>query len=79
MHRHMLAEDVPVADSNACRLTVILQVLRCSTNNTPGKETVIGSDGGHAGKIHVWLQYTPCADCHVCINHRMRTHLNVRM
>jgi len=75
----MLAEDVPVADSNACRLTVILQVLRCSTNNTTGKETVIGSDGCHPGEVDVWLQHTPCANGHVGINYNTWTHLNVRV
>jgi len=78
MHRDMLAENISVANSDTCDFVFVSQVLRRSSDNTPGKEMVVGSDGRRSGEVDVWLQDTPRAQSYVPINHDKGTHLDVR-
>ena len=78
MHRHMLAKDIPVANSDPGDLVFVSQILRGSPDNAPGEKPVVGPDGSRSGEVDMRLQDTPRTQSNAPIDHDEGTHLDVQ-
>ena len=72
MHRDMFAEDIVVADAQARRLVLVLQILRRVADDAAGVKLVARAYRRHPGKINVRPDHTVRTQLHAFINHGIR-------
>ncbi len=76
MNRGMFAEDIVVANAQAGRLVLILQILRGVADHAAGVEAVVRANGRVAGQINVRPDDGALADGHRFVNNGVRSDLH---
>jgi|SRR5450755_1284666 len=76
MRRHVFTEDVVIADAQPCWRILVLEVLRCVTDDAAGVKFIMRANRCEAGQIDVRSYDAAGSQLHVFIDGGMGPDLN---